>query len=33
MPQIGIYSERELKGAKDLVKELIRVVRLAERRA
>ncbi|MCK6458980.1 MAG: hypothetical protein L6Q95_03705 [Planctomycetes bacterium] len=27
MPQLGIYSEREVKGAKDLVKELIRVVR------
>ncbi|HEX5138575.1 MAG TPA: hypothetical protein VFY93_16500 [Planctomycetota bacterium] len=27
MPQLGIYSEREVKEAKDLVKELIRVVR------
>ncbi len=27
MPQLGIYSEHEVKGAKDLVRELIRVVR------
>jgi hypothetical protein len=27
MPQLGIYTERELKGARDLVKDLIRVVR------
>lgn len=27
MPQLGIYSEREVKGAKDLVRELIRAIR------
>jgi hypothetical protein len=27
LPQLGIYSEHEVKGAKDLVRELIRVVR------
>jgi hypothetical protein len=27
VPQLGIYTERELKGARDLVRELIRVVR------
>jgi hypothetical protein len=27
LPQLGIYSEREVKGAKDLVRELIRIAR------